>query len=262
MAGKRGLKPMIDAFVNPNDLIMAFWERGVTFHRVLLRESIPFAPWYAINSSGTKQTISAGGSQDILEFTDPRNNNDILYYLETQLDTNLSDKEGNALPWLIHGSIGLFPVADYFRAFIKYPKTGYNFGHIPETGGITYSQSQNYFGFTGILSPYDIPTNYRELWIPPQTKVAVQFYNDHETEVISPALNLMFEVMWLENLNPIGVQYEKEICQKMAQGKVYYDVAPMGPPRHLKNFSYNEWKYPDGNGVRPVVKSAVARGEI
>lgn len=257
------LRPMVDAFLRPNDLIMCMWRKGdVTFHRVVTRETTPFRPWFAINSAGTKQSVSADDSLDSLELTDPRNTSDKLLYLSNQTDALLTDLNDNPLAWLLHGSFGISPMGRWLRAYVQYPNNGHYFGGLPTITGVQPLSSMNYFGMDGTVSPYHVPTTYRELWIPPQLSVAVAFYNDHKTEVVYPALNLMFETVWMESLNPTGEQYERELCQKMAQGKVAFDTAPLGTRQHMTAFSYTDWKYGDGSTVKPVSKYAVARGEI
>lgn len=257
------LRPIIQKFLEPTNLLMLRWRNGVTFHRVELAENVSFWPWFAIDSAGTAVTIAADTGQGELSFLDPRNTSKDILYLKTQVDSSVvAHGEAGGMSWLLHGAIGLWPMGRHLRAYIKYPKGGHIYGKPPEVGAIQPTVAGNFFGFDGIMSPYRNPTNYRELWIPPQTEVTAEFYNDHVSEVIRPVCNLMFQLLHIENLNPVGENYERELCEKMAQGRVTSAFAPMGPSAHLRDYTFSRWKFADGHAVKAVRKTSVARGEL
>lgn len=258
-----GLRPIVEDFLRPNQLVVLRWHRGVTFHRVELAESVPFWPWFAIDGTGTAVTVSADSGQAELSFLDPRNTARDILYLKSQTDASVPAYEAKGgLAWLLHGALGIYPKSRHFRAYVKYPKGGHLFGQPPEAGAIQPTQSGNFFGIDGIMSPYENPSNYRPIWIPPMTEITAEFYNDHPTETWRPVINLMFQLLHMENLNPVGMDYEAELCKKMAQGKVAFTFAPMGPSRHLRDYPLSDWLYSDGARVEPVKKHAVARGEL
>jgi len=235
----KNVKYIDELALKPGHNIMMAFREGFVFGRVVYVDRDFFKPYALIDGNGNAVDIDANSSQTGLLFRDPRSTDNILAYM----DTNTAPV--TRMPWIMHGCIGIRPHIDALRLYIKYPEGQGIGGQFPDSDPTTASAG-NYTGYiSGVLSPYENPTEYGEFWIPPNTKIAMDWYND-DTRNHRPVLNLQFREYHLKLLSPNGPSRERELIGKIANGVVPHRIAQFGSPRvGLINYKLeSDWKVP------------------
>lgn len=237
-----GTQPIMQKFLRQNDLFMLAFQQGFIFGRVLFAERMQFKPYKVINSAGTAVEVAAGSSQAELRFRDPRNTNVDLLYMDDETDVNAFN-----LPWILHGSIGIRPRTNALRMTLTYPEAKSKFGKFPDADPIQGTSAGNFLGYlSGENSPYEIPSDFLELWIPPKIHIGHQWYNDDAINH-GPSLHLLFTLYHFQILRPDGPPDESDLIKKMATRKVPAAVAQCGPSQSLLQYTYgSSW------GVQPI----------
>jgi hypothetical protein len=237
-----GTEPMNQRFLRPNDLFMLSFRQGFVFGRVLFAEKMHFKPYKLINAAGTAQEISANTANAELRFRDPRNNAVDLLYIDDETDAMAFN-----LPWIMHGSIGIRPRNNSMRLHIKYPEAKSQFGKFPDADPIQETSSGNFLGYvSGEDSPYETPSDWLQIWIPPKIHIGHEWYND-DTTSHQPVLNLLFSTYWFQVFRPNGPPEEQDMIQKMANRRVPCAIGQCGPTQNLLQFTYGSaW------GVEPI----------
>jgi len=55
---------------------------------------------------------------------------------------------------------------------------------------------------TSLESPYDMPTDFAEIVIPPMVHIGAEYYNTDPNRSHQPVLNLLFCVYWIQLFQP------------------------------------------------------------
>lgn len=193
----KGIIPIEEKFLQPNYLFAMAFREGFVFGRIIRRRPCMYKPWKLINANGVAQDIGQSSylTSGCLRFRDPRNNaNDILY---------LNDETNQHLPWFLHGAIGLKP--QRVRMYFRMPEAQDIPGKFPALDPINPSAGDNLGYLSGVQSPYERPTDFLEIVIPPKIHVCAEWYNmdygpgdawNHQ-----PVCNIMFMTYWFQMLN-------------------------------------------------------------
>lgn len=186
----KGVRPIMECFLEPNYLFALEFREGFVFGRVVRRRICKYAPYPLIDSAGNAVDIAADGYQSELRFRDPRNTeNDILY-----LDTSTN----SGFPWILHGGIGIRP--SQINMYPRFPEGQSVPGKFPSIDPIRPTDGDNVGYVSSAESPYDEPTNYVEYVIPPGQHLGAEFYNADGERAHQPVLNLTFSVYWFQVL--------------------------------------------------------------
>lgn len=238
------MKPITEKFLERNHLFALAFREGWIFGRVLLAEKKYFWPYPMINSAGTAQDISGPAALTELRIYDPRNRDTRLLYLDdkTTPDTKAVAGPGfkGGLPTVLHGAIGVKPA--FMRMYIRYPWGKMHFGEFEGLNPISGPASTDTLGFVnGELSPFDEPTDWLELWIPPKMDIGVEFYNpdvkDHQ-----PSLSFWFNQYHFQPLS-VNDPNHRRIIRLIATRQIPAAFGQCGPSRGLKTYDYaSEWK--------------------
>jgi hypothetical protein len=239
-----GIKPITEKFLERNHLFALAFNEGWIFGRVLLAEKKFFKPYALINSAGTAQDIAASSGITELRIYDPRNRDTRLLYLD---DATTPDTKGVAgpgfrtgLPTILHGAIGLKP--SHIRMYVRYPWGKSHFGEFEGLNPISATSSGNYLGYVdGVYSPYEMPTDWLEMWIPPKMDISVEFYNQ-DVKIHQPVLNLMFNQYHFMPLSANNPNHSR-VIKLIANRQIPAAFGQCGPTRGLKTFDFsNDWR--------------------
>jgi hypothetical protein len=239
-----GVKPIVNKFLERNYLFAVEFAEGFVFGRVVRRSIIQHKPYPAINTNGTPAVVPPLSSTAELQFRDPRNRDiDLL-----KLDTGTS--QGYA--WILHGAIGVQQPT--VRVYLRYPSGGAISvpGRFPEMDPIAPGDDVSYISSTN--SPYESPSDYAELIIPPRITVGVQYYNGDPATPVNPLLHLLFALYYFQPLDP---STDRELVSAIARRMVpaaFFTAGPVDQPFTLAGPTKSEW------GVEPIpLKEAVKK---
>jgi len=239
-----GVKPIINKFLERNYLFALEFSEGFIFGRVVRRSIIQYKPYPVINTDGTPAVVPPQTSTPELQFRDPRNRDvDLL-----KLSTGLSP--GN-YPWILHGAIGV--QQPYVRVYLRYPSGGAISlaGRFPSMDPLAPGDDVGYISSS--LSPYESPSDYAEIIIPPRITVGANYHNSHDTIPVNPLLHLLFALYYFQILNPAT---EKELVSAIARRAVpaaFFTVGPVDQPFSLSGPTRSEW------GVDPIPLSEAVK---
>jgi len=221
----KGIKPIEEKFMENNYLFAMGFREGFIFGRTIRRRICKYKPWYLIDANGDAIDIAPGyATQGNLRFRDPRSSqNDILY---------LDDENDQGLPWFMHGAIGIKPPQVYM--YLRIPEAKDIPGRFPNIDPVVPSAGDRTGYISEIESPYENPTDYMEIIIPPKIHIAAEYYN-HDSDQWNhrPAFNLTFCVYWFQAFDP--VKYP-ELVSAIARRKVPSDFFTAGVGRQPLDF--------------------------
>jgi len=228
----RGVKPIQQRFLEPNYLFAMEWRDGWLFGRVLHRRICNYKPWPLIDSNGDAVSISASSSQEELRFRDPNNTeNDILYL-------DVTTKAG--WPWFFHGAIGIKP--QYVNAYLRIPETQDIPGKFPSLDPVRPSAGHDVGYINSLVSPYDNPTDFLEIIIPPQIHIGAEYYNKDSANSHRPEMNLLFALYWFQVLTP---SENATLIRKIALREVpaaFFKVGVADFPLEMGDTLKTDWK--------------------
>ena len=239
-----GIKPITEKFLERNHLFALAFREGYIFGRVLLAEKKFWFPYNLINSAGTAQDIAAASGVSELRIYDPRNRDTRLLYLD---DKTTPDTRGVAgpnfhggLPTILHGAFGIKPA--HIRAYVRYPWGKQHYGEFEGLNPISGTAASNFLGFVdGIRSPYDMPTDWLELWIPPKMDIGMEFYNQ-DVKTHQPVLSFVFNQYHFKPLS-VNNPHHRRVIKLIAARQIPAAFGQCGPSRGLKTYDYtDEWK--------------------
>lgn len=242
MYDELGIKPITEKFLERNHLFALAFREGWIFGRVLLSEKKYFKPYALINSAGTAQDIGPAAGISELRIYDPRNRDTRLLYLDDHTTADTKSVAGpnfkGGLPTVLHGAIGLKPA--HIRAYVRYPWGKLHFGEFEGLNPISGTSANQYLGFLdGMYSPYEMPTDWLEMWIPPKTDISLEFYNQ-DSKTHQPVLNLMFNQYHFQPLS-VNNDIHRRIIKLIAARQIPAAFAQCGPSRGLKTYDYADW---------------------
>jgi len=209
--------------MQPNFLGALRFADGFMFFRVLDRSPFVYRPYdqLGIITPGSNiQTFpvnfyTAGAnaiSPDLSTKTDvilasnlsPTDLHDVLYLPGSP--TNLQ---------LLHGAIGVKP--NRIRVYPRYPQSEAFMGKWPSLQPPQTQNGDPFAYFDGVDSPFEEPTDYRELVIIPRLHLSFVFYNPGEDSPTQPLLNLRFCLYNIQQFNPAGSPYERALIGRIAR---------------------------------------------
>jgi len=188
----RGIKPITSKFLEPNYLFALQWREGFIFGRVLRRRICNYKPWSLIDANGSSVEISPSSHQAALRFRDPRAPARDILYLDTTTNAGL--------PWFFHGAFGIKPQQVYM--YLRQPEGETIPGKFPNLNPIRPSQGDDFGYINSLNSPYEQPTDWVEVVIPPGMHLSAEFYNKDPDRTIRPVLNILFALYWVELFKP------------------------------------------------------------
>jgi hypothetical protein len=244
MNDEEGIKPITEKFLERNHLFALAFREGWIFGRVLLSEKKFFYPYNLINASGTAQDISGASGLAELRIYDPRNRDTRLLYLSSATSSDTRSIAGpnfsGGLPTLLHGAIGIKPT--FMRMYVRYPWGKSHFGEFEGLNPISATASGNYLGFVdGTKSPYEMPTDWLEMWIPPKMDIGVEFYNE-DVKIHQPVLSLIFMQYHFQPLD-VNNALHRRIIKLIASRQIPAAFGQCGPSVSLKTYDFrSDWK--------------------
>jgi len=232
-------EPIYKKFLNNNYLVAVEFREGWIFGRVIRRKVCQYKPYKVIDSSGSDVVVSASSASNEYRFRDPRNTKVDVLHLETATDRGLF--------WIMHGAIGIEP--EYIRMYVRIPEGQAWVGKFPSVDPIRPDQGDNIGYITSNESPYENPTDFLELVIPPMVHISAMYYNTDSSKSYQPVLNLLFCIYWLQLFS---VDKHAKLISSIATRKIpaafltagFADV-PLSAPSSV----VSEWKE---MGVRPM----------
>jgi hypothetical protein len=188
----KGIVPIEKKFLQNNFLFALEFREGFIFGRTIRRRLCQYKPLSLIDANGNTVDIEADSTQAELRFRDPRNpSNDILFLDQT---TNAG------LPWFFHGAFGIRP--QYVNMYLRFPEGDIIPGKFPSLDPIRPSAGDNISPINSLVSPYEQPTDFVEIVIPPLQHIAAEYYNKDAERNHNPVLNLLFCLYWVQFFTP------------------------------------------------------------
>ena len=204
---EKGIVPIVEKLLQPNYLFALEFSEGFVFGRVVRRRICQWKPYQVINSAGTVVSISASSHQSELRFRDPRNTANEILYLDTTTNSGYA--------WIFHGSFGIKP--DYVRMYLRFPSGETIPGRFPNVDPIRPSSGDDFGYIDSRKSPYEQPTDYVEIVIPPLTSIGAEYYNNDPDKAHTPVLNILFALYWFQ---PLTKQKHAPLIGKIARREV------------------------------------------
>jgi len=227
-----GIVPIVEKFLQPNYLLALQFQEGFIFGRVVRRRICQYKPYAVIDSNGNTVDIDASSHQSELRFRDPRNTENDILYLDEATDNNF--------PWIFHGAIGIKP--QYINMYLRFPEGQTIPGKFPELDQIKPSSGDDLGYINSLNSPYESPTDFVEIVIPPKIHLGAEYYNKDPNRKHQPVLNLLFALYWFEIFNP---SRHASIIRKIALREVpaaFLTVGFADRPYQMGTALQNDWK--------------------
>jgi len=185
-------EPIYTKFLNNNYLLAIEFREGFVFGRVIRRRICQYKPYKLIDANGNSVDISPSSHAGEYRFRDPRNvQNDILY---------LDSATNSGYAWILHGAVGIRP--EYVRLYLRIPEGKDIPGKFPAIDPVRPKSGDDVGYITSNESPYDMPTDFAEIVIPPMVHIGAEYYNTDTARSHRPVLNLLFCVYWMQILQP------------------------------------------------------------
>lgn len=192
MIETRGYTSIVKKFLENNFLFALAFREGFLFGRTLYRRFVIYKPWPLIDADGSAVDITAGSTQAELRFRDPRNNERDILFLSTASNANL--------PWFFHGAFGITP--QQVNLYLRQPEGEVVPGKFPNLNPIRPSQGDDLGYINQLYSPYEKPTDFVEVVIPPMMHIAAEYYNKDVNRNHRPLINIHFCLYWVEFFRP------------------------------------------------------------
>jgi len=228
----KGLVPIMKKFLNPNFLMALEFSEGFIFGRVLRRRIMQYRPYSLINSAGTTVDIAASSAQGELWLRDSRNTAKDILYMDTTTD--------RGLPWVLHGAIGWKP--HQIMVYPRIPEGSDVPGKFPDIDPVIPSAGNRTGFYSGMESPYDVPTDFMEYIIPPKTHISHEFYN-LDTEIHNPVANILFALYHFQIFTPL-------IATPAPTNRIIRDIALRHIPAAFFTVGFTSNPLPLGDTLR------------
>lgn len=215
-------------FLYPNFLFGLIFQEGYVFGRILRRSIMQYKPFDQLGllqPGSTQMTFPSALFQNnqispqnttqtdviLASGLSPADLHDVLYIPTAEPDVN-------AFPFL-HGAIGVKP--SYVRVYPRYPQNESFMGKWPSLNPPQPQNGDPFAYFDGVESPYDTPTDFRQLVIPPGLHMSFQFFLPPQYDQVQPLLNLRFAFYVSQLFDPIdGPDWQKNLVGMIATSKV------------------------------------------
>lgn len=192
MSESRGIIPISTKFLENNYLFALQFREGFLFGRTVHRRFTQWKPWPLIDASGTGIDIPANSFQAELRFRDPRNTaNSILL---------LHDSKNGGFPWFYHGAFGIMP--QQVNMYLRFPEGDVIPGKFPNVDPVRPQTGDDLGYINSLKSPYEQPTDYVEIVIPPLLEIGAEYFNKDALRNHQPVLNIDFALYWVQFFRP------------------------------------------------------------
>ena len=188
----KGIIPIQKKFLQRNYLFAMQWREGFVFGRVINRRITQYKPYSLIDSNGATVDIAASSTQAELRFRDPRNVANAILYLPQSTSVGF--------PWFYHGAFGVKP--QYISMYLRFPEGDVIPGKFPSVDPIRPAAGDRISDINEMVSPYEQPTDYHEIIIPPLTHISAEYYNQDDARNHNPVLNILFCLYWAQIFKP------------------------------------------------------------
>ena len=189
----KGIIPIEKKFMQNNYLFALEFREGYIFGRTMRRRIQQYKPWSLIDENNNPIDIGASSHHAEVRFRDrPRGSEKDVLYLDT------TTKAG--LPWFLHGSFGLKP--QYINMYMRFPEGDIIPGKFPNIDPIRPTAGDDISPLNGLVSPYEQPTDYHEVVIPPLEHLAAEYYNKDPDRSHNPVVNILFCLYWAQIFRP------------------------------------------------------------
>jgi hypothetical protein len=186
------VRPITEKFLEPNYLAALEWGEGWIFTRIIRRRIVQAKPYRLVDSAGNDVDIPPSSAQPELRFRDRRNPENDILYLDTTTDSGW--------PWILHGSIGIRP--SQVSMYLRMPEGQIIPGRFPEIDPIRPSSGDEFGYIDYSKSPYEEPTDFVEIIIPPGQHLGAEYYNHDTVRSHQPVMNLLFALYHFQVLKP------------------------------------------------------------
>jgi hypothetical protein len=199
-----GLSEITEKFLGNGELFGIKFNQGFVFLEVESFEQVKFAPFDNIGD------IAGGGTTNFARLEDD-DGDDILYLEQDQSK-------------VIHASIGQSPAG--IRRYTNYPESETRLRRIDNLGSPVVGDDYGYVD--GEDSPYEMPTDAEELWIPPKTHLDFAFANTDNRQR-EPILNILMRIYRIDPLDP-DVSEDRNAIKRIVQPGSPMPVVMAGGP--------------------------------
>jgi len=188
----KGIIPIEKKFLQNNLLFALEFREGFIFGRTIRRRICQWKPWPLIDANAAAIDIDANSHQAEIRFRDPRNPSNDISYLDATTNAGL--------PWFYHGAFGIKP--QQINMYLRFPEGDIIPGKFPNIDPIRPSSGDDISALKSQVSPYEVPTDYHEVVLPPVTRIAAEYFNKDADRNFQPVLNILFCLYWVQIFRP------------------------------------------------------------
>lgn len=223
---EKSVTPVDEKFLNRGFLFALEYRQGRVYLEVDGWEFKQYKP--LVLDSVTSQ--SAWGWSRLNE-GNTQNNDDILFIEKGKLK-------------VLHTAIGVYPRT--LRMYVRYPEQTQVLGDIPNISGATAGDGDNWAYVDGDDTPYDTPSDVRELFIPSGEHLDFNFYNPDNRDR-TPRLNIRMREYDVNVLDPTDPVDKRVIVNKIERTGSGVPISPVGSKNRKAEFELG-----DSWSVRPL----------
>lgn len=226
-----GLQSIENKFLRSGDLFAIKFNQGYVFLSVETWEQPDYKPYSRLGSVSSSSNLGYTQLEDSAS-------DDILY---------VEDGEAKVK----HAAIGHRPAI--LRRYTRYPEGEQPLGSINNIGSPSSQNGDDFGNVDGVESPYEEPTDKRELMIPPGVHVDFDFFNP-DSESHTPILNIKFREYNVIPLRPSRQNDRNKMKGILSPGSPM-PIFPAGTKDRQIDYTLdNSW------GVEPLSRREVLEG--
>ncbi|MEM3795066.1 MAG: hypothetical protein QW429_04250 [Thermoprotei archaeon] len=259
----RGVVSIDEKFLQPNYLFAVLVKEGYLFGRVLSRSLLTYKPYDQLGllQPGTNimsfPTALYPSGQNAISPANQNQTNVILaspFAPQELHDALYIPPQPGLETAILHGAIGVKP--GYVQVYVHYPQGEAFLGRWPTLQPPQPGIGVPYARFDGLESPYEAPTDYRELVIPAGIHLSFEFYLPSRFDPVQPVLNLRFALYTTQIFDPNGPTYQRQLIASIAQRKVPAAFLTFGSAQSPLQFTNISKNY--GN-IQPITLDQAAQ---
>lgn len=223
-------KPIGEQFLGRGDIFALRFNEGIIPLSVQSWEFVQYEPHTQMDS------IPAQDSSGTTRLEDG-DGDDILFI----------EKDSNVV---YHIGIGQRPSS--LRRYTEYPENGPTLGAFNNLSSVSSRGGDNYGHADGSDSPYEQPTDARELFIPPGIHMGFDFYNPNQNENVDPILNIRGRKYSIDFIDPSSGEGLNTVKRILSPGSPM-PIADVGSMDNRKSIKTTGWD------VKPIDPSKVGK---
>ncbi len=234
MSELKGIIPIEKKFLQNNSLFALEFREGFVFGRTIRRRICQNKPYPVIDANGVTIDLAANSHQSELRFVDSRNTMRDKLYLDT------TTKAG--LPWFYHGAFGIKP--QQINMYLRFPEGDIIPGKFPNLDPIRPAFGDNISPINSLVSPYERPTDYHEVVIPPQEHLSAEYFNKEPAlgRNFQPVLNILFCLYFVQLFRP---ESHSDLISNIALRRVPVSFLTVGfgdVPENIGDQMEKDWR--------------------